>query len=398
MYPHCSLKVHINMTELIIFVSTLRGGGAERVAVQLANNLPPRISRKLITVYATESAYPVCELPIFLCSHHSARILRVVTLPLIFLRYLHLVHYLKPKVVISILPLENLLNIFGSTIMQTVQIVCVHGMPSNTYSTFDSILKKILYLLSKYYPVKIVAVSHGVKNELIEIYRVPSEKISVIYNPIDIAAVSTLALEPVKELIFDSNNPTLITAGRLNNVKGQWHLIRAFAELRRRCRCRLIICGVGPEDTYLINLAAELHISDDVIFLGWCNNPYKYMSKSTVFVQSSLSEALPNVLVEALACGCPVVAANCSSGIEEILGSDNTCGFLAEKMTGIRHTADEPLDFGEQSLLFYMKKILNDPDLRESMSKAGKERAKLFDMEVGIRKYTELIEELSKKA
>ena len=129
-----------------------------------------------------------------------------------------------------------------------------------------------------------------------------------------------------------------------------------------------------------------------MVFLGWQENPYKYMKKSTVFVQSSLSEALPNVLVESLACGCPVVAAGCSRGIEEILGSDDRCGFIVEKMSGERYSAKDALDAGELDLYNAMLWVLRDVSLRADMSEACKERAKMFDLDIGIHKYVELIE------
>ena len=124
---------------------------------------------------------------------------------------------------------------------------------------------------------------------------------------------------------------------------------------------------------------------------NWQENPYKYMARSTVFVLPSLSEALPNVLTEAMASGCPVISANCSPGVREIIGEHNEYGLLAEPMTGIRHAADEPLDSGEESLLTLMRRVIDDKELREEYIRRGKERAEFFSVERRIKEYEEFI-------
>lgn len=275
--------------------------------------------------------------------------------------------------------------------MHIQPIISVHGMPSNNYGVIYKIIKYIVFLLAKYTNTNIIAVSNGVKNELVQLYNIPVAKITVIYNPIDIDTISNLALKPVDEYLFETKIPIIITVGRLNKVKGQWHLLRVFAELQKTYPCQLVLCGEGPEKEYLQILARELNILDHVLFLGWCDNPYKYMANSTLFVQSSLSEALPNVLVEALCCGCPVVAANCSSGIVEIIGSDEKYGLLSEKMSGNQYSINEPLDLSEQHLLIQMKRVLSDSQLRGTLHKNGMERAKYFSTEVRIKEYEELI-------
>lgn len=260
---------------------------------------------------------------------------------------------------------------------------------------FYTNIKEDFDFLLKITNTSAIAVSNGVKNELVILYGVNYQKIHVIHNPIDVIQINKLSLEEVKTEIFNHKVKTIITVGRLSSVKGQWHILRVFAELRRTIQCRLVLCGEGPELEYLMNLTIDLGVKEDVVFLGWSKNPYKYVARADLFVLSSLSEALPNVLVEAMAVGCPVVAANCSEGIEEILGFDNSCGFVTNKMTGIYHVADEPLDEGELSMLYFIQKILYNPDLRESMSRRCKERAQMFDLNRGIQKYTDMIDKIN---
>lgn len=102
-------------------------------------------------------------------------------------------------------------------------------------------------------------------------------------------------------------------------VKSYDTLIRAFARLRKTLQARLIIAGEGPERATLEELAKSLGVVDDVDMPGFVQNPFAYMSRASVFVLSSTYEGLPNALIEAMACGCPVVSTNCPSGPEEIL-------------------------------------------------------------------------------
>jgi glycosyltransferase involved in cell wall biosynthesis len=96
-------------------------------------------------------------------------------------------------------------------------------------------------------------------------------------------------------------------------------MLRALVVLRSRRAVKLAILGEGPERPSLETLIAELGLSDDVRLLGFQTNPYAYMARAAGFVLSSLWEGFPNVLVEALACGCRVVSTDCPSGPAEIL-------------------------------------------------------------------------------
>lgn len=398
--------------DLFILISSLEGGGAEKVAVEIANNLPVAISRNVITIYDAASAYSLSSNHTSLVHNSQSIIKKNLSQIVALFRYISLIRQNQTKISLSMIALDNLLNIITCQITKSYPIISVHEMPSHKFTIGTALKRRIVFTFARYIDIRIVAVSEGVKCELIEIHKVPAEKIIVIHNPINIELILSLADESMEKntlknqsncnIEFESNFESkdgiqsIITVGRLDDVKGQWHLIRAFAEIRKKHACQLLVCGEGYLREYLTALVKECGVADDVIFIGWQNNPYKYVAKSTLFVTSSLSESFGNVLVEAMAVGCPVVAANCSKSISEVLGSDNSCGYITKNMTGIRHAANEPLDEGEIDLVFAMDKILSDEKLRKQMSIACKERAKLFDLDVGIKKYTELFEEIMK--
>ena len=299
----------------------------------------------------------------------------------------------RPGVVISILEWDNFLNILTSKLYHHSVILSVHSMPSHHCSGKynQRIIPKITYCIAKKYHIPIVAVSQGVKDELISLFKLDDNQVSVIYNPIDINLISRLSEEPVEPWVFLTDIPTLITVGGLKNVKAQWHILRVFSELRKRIRCRLIICGDGNLRTFLERMSYEYSVANDVLFIGWQDNPYKYMSKSTVFVSSSLSESFGNVIVEAMACGCPPIVSNCSPAMEEILGSDSLCGIIVSKMSGIKHSPSTPLDETEFSLYEGIYNILMNPTMRETMANECKNRAKYFSLDSSIRDYEEFI-------
>jgi len=134
------------------------------------------------------------------------------------------------------------------------------------------------------------------------------------------AAFYAKADAPVEHPWFQPNQPPVILGvGRHHFQKGFDTLLRAFARVRQQMPARLVILGEGPERPNLERLAAELGVAADVDLPGFDPNPFRYMRWAGVFVLSSRYEGLPNVLIQALACGCPVVSTDCPSGPSEIL-------------------------------------------------------------------------------
>jgi glycosyltransferase involved in cell wall biosynthesis len=111
----------------------------------------------------------------------------------------------------------------------------------------------------------------------------------------------------------------ILGVGRLTRLKDFATLIRAFAEVRRGRVARLMILGEGEEQAALEALVGELGLVDDVALPGFRGNAVAYMARSALLVLSSLSEALPTVLIEALAVGTQVVSTDCPNGPREIL-------------------------------------------------------------------------------
>ncbi|MEM3714770.1 MAG: glycosyltransferase [Nitrososphaeria archaeon] len=308
------------MRKIAFFIPALEGGGAERVVVNLVKQFVKLDFEIHLLLSFAKGSY-LKEVPdnVRIFDFKSRHVL--YSLP-------KLVRYLrdeKPYAIVSSLNHANLVVILAKLISKsrTKLLVREDSTPSKELKNNSSIKSKFLPLLMKaLYPYAdaVVAVSEGVKEDLVKFVKVPQEKVKVIYNPVINESIFEKAKEKVDHSWFcGERSPVIISVGRLTKAKGFETLIRAFSLVRNEIDARLVILGEGEERKSLENLGRELGISEYIWMPGFAENPYKYMSRSSVFVLSSIYEGFGNVLVEALALGLPVVSTDCKSGPREIL-------------------------------------------------------------------------------
>lgn len=307
---------------MAFLIGTLSDGGAERVVSNLSLYLPDEIEREII-LFGSKSKidYPYEGNIIYLDSDSPKGL---ISKCLTFLkRILALKKFKKQNkdtLMISFLEYPNLMNTLSG--ITNNSIVSVRNFMSVKHSRglksfFWNATIKYLYKKVR----NIVVVSNEMKNDLIENYQIPSEKIIVIYNSYPIEKIVKSSEEEMT-IEYNSifNNPTIITAGRLENQKGQQHLLNAFSIVKKKIpNAQLVLLGEGNLETNLRTLSKELNIEDNVHFLGFQSNPFKFISRSKVFVMTSYFEGFPNALAEAMACRIPVISTDCKSGPREIL-------------------------------------------------------------------------------
>jgi glycosyltransferase involved in cell wall biosynthesis len=176
----------------------------------------------------------------------------------------------------------------------------------------------------------IIAVSESLAEDLSATSGLPRQRILTVHNPIVGPEIAARAAEPVDHPWLQPSEsaakPVVLGVGRLSQQKDFPTLLRAFARLLATRPVRLIILGESnpPGDTpaamaALRELAARLGIAADVNFPGYTANPFAYMARASLLALSSRVEGLPTVLIEAMACGCPIVSTDCPSGPAEIL-------------------------------------------------------------------------------
>jgi len=166
----------------------------------------------------------------------------------------------------------------------------------------------------------VVAVSRGTADALVAQGRYPADRIHVINNPVVDDTFDARSRKPATHPWLQSKSePVIVAAGSHAAVKGYDVLLRAFAWVRLRRPCRLILFGEGALTESYRRLAAELKVDGYVSLPGFAGNLPAEIRRADLFVVSSHCESFSIVLVEALACGVPVVATNCPSGPPEIL-------------------------------------------------------------------------------
>lgn len=187
------------------------------------------------------------------------------------------------------------------------------------YPSVDMVLTEMVLRRADRY----VAVSKGVMDDLITVFGFPCKLIDVIYNGIDFDQIKVEAARshpvdlPID--ILEKRCPLIVSVGRLTAQKGQNLLLKAFRLVLDKVESRLVILGEGENLDALQQLAADLRIKDKVLFLGWRRDLFPILFRCDVFALSSLYEAFPMVLLEAMALGLPVVASDCPHGPFESL-------------------------------------------------------------------------------
>ncbi len=319
---------------IALFTKDFRGGGAERVMVNLARGLSDQSDIEVDMIVCKAAGPNLALVP------SGVRVVdlkcrqMLTSLP-------SLVKYIareKPVAILSALEHANVIAIAARSIAksQSRMVISVHNCLSQDIVGSKNIKKRFeLPFIRAFYPFAdaIVAVSNGVADDLAELTRIKRADIDVIYNPVVSDALIQRSHESLDHPWFSEGQPPVVlNVGRLTYQKDQAMLIRAFSKLRRKHQARLLILGDGEERESLERLAKEngLKIGNDgdLLLPGFVENPYKYMAKSAVFALSSRFEGLPTVLIEALACGSAVVSTDCPSGPSEILDGEKW-GLLA---------------------------------------------------------------------
>jgi glycosyltransferase involved in cell wall biosynthesis len=213
----------------------------------------------------------------------------------------------------------------------------------------------------------IVATSRGVAEDLVDSFGAPSARVHVVPNPVDLAAVAAAAQEPLDRTIQARwKPPVIVAAGRLAEAKNYPLLIDAFALLRERMPASLFILGKGDEESALREMIQVRGLGDVVHLCGFQTNPWKYIARADVFALTSRYEGFGNVVVEAMACGVPVVATS-SPGTRDIVSS-GVDGLLVE-----RH---EPAAVAEA-----LARVLTDGDLRTRMIETARRNVERYRIE-----------------
>lgn len=296
--------------------------------VAIANNLARRNFPTQLVIIKPELTYQAeLDSAVELVNLNTHRIWRSV-LPLA--RYLQRE---RPAVLMATLVEANMAAVLARRIARVPCRLVIReaSTPSQALVRSRSWKKRIAgVLLPRLYRYAdtVIAVSEGMYRDLTEVMRVPPHKVCLIRNPVPFSAIRQQMLAPLSHPWFESPKiPVVLSVGNLRRPKDYPTLLQAFALVRQAVDARLVILGEGAERPALEQLIDELRLRDVVMLPGFDPNPFRYMRRANLFVLSSRYEGFPNVLVQALACGCPVVSTDCQSGPRDIL-DDGRYGLL----------------------------------------------------------------------
>lgn len=373
--------------KIMFVIPSLEGGGAERVAtVLLGEFCKAKNVDTILVLFHKNIGYELPDNLKIICLNIGEYKNFAYTIIKFFLIIIKLIKILKrerPYSVLSFMDYANVIvmlsKIFSN--IKTKVAVSVHSSPTlylhkygrNFWDKATLVLMRFLYDKAN----RIITVSEFIKYDLISNFVINQSKVTVIYNPVDLDKIIVSSGEEASHTWFRDNIPVILSAGRLSKEKGFAYLIKAFAIVRQKTNVRLMILGQGCEETFLRGLSSEAGVDKDVVFLGFKQNPFMYMKRATIYVLSSLYEGFPVSLVEAMACGIPVISTMYNPGFNELVENEKN-GLLVP-------VADE------RALAVAMLRLLNNPEERRKYSAQAKESVRQFSIKQIVEQYKSVL-------
>lgn len=313
---------------VLFVIPTLTGGGAERVIVTLARYLDRRKFRVTLAVVDTRNAVMRDEVPadVDFIDLGGRRVRYAL------FRIVALVWRLRPDVVFSTLGHLNVALAMVRFLLprgvrtvarETTVVSCSLAMQKHR-AMWESLYRRFYRRHDE-----VICQSNYMRDDLVQNYAFPAPRARVIHNPVDIERIRTLASAPVALPELPANAIRLVAAGRLDREKGFDLLIEAL-RLLDDPTLHLSVLGDGPLAANLASQVSRNGLSQRIHFAGFQPNPFSWFARADLFVLSSLYEGFPNVVLEALACGTPVVAVPAPGGTREILDGVGGCVIARE--------------------------------------------------------------------
>ena len=355
----------------LFFLSDLDGGGAQRTTINLVRHWPgDRPQPTLAVARASGAGRPWLDgvEPVDLGSGRLRRSL----LPL-----RRLIRRRNPGVVYS--------TMVGANIIAATSLIGLGNPPplvareTNSHRAREdlSFAQRAAAGWAYRRAAAVIALSEGVRGELIEDCRLEPGRVATIHNPVDVEDFRSRAIGAARP--WQGDGPVVVAAGRLVRQKGFDILLRAFAAMRAS-EARLAILGEGPERGALATLAGELGLSERIIMPGHVADPAPWFAHAAAFALSSRWEGFGHVLVEAMACGAPAVAFDCPHGPVDII-EDGETGLLVP-----------PQD--ASALAGALDRVIEDREFARRLGDAGRRAAGRFSAPAIARTYAALFDEL----
>jgi glycosyltransferase involved in cell wall biosynthesis len=297
--------------KLLLLIPHLGGGGAERVIAQLAAHLDPQRFEVHLGLIAQDFPGPE-RLPDSVEIHRLGcdRVRRAGP------ALLRLAWMVQPEVILSgMAHLNFLLLLLRPLLPRRIRLLIRQNTTASAAA--DTWLKRLPYRYLYPRGDGILCQSQAMADDLAENFSIARGKLIVLANPIDMMKAASASPQPV----WPAHAwPRLLTVGRLSREKGLDLLLRGLPSILQQFpKVQVAVLGVGPEASSLQDLCEELGLKNAVTFAGHRQNPADFYADTTLFVQPSRYEGMPNALLEAAAAGLPIVATPSSQGVCDLL-------------------------------------------------------------------------------
>jgi glycosyltransferase involved in cell wall biosynthesis len=359
--------------KILVVIPSLRRGGAERTVALITREWARDHDVTIAVFDASDQAFPAAETARTVdlqCPASRSAVGKTSNAITRIRRLSSLIRSEAPDRIITFMESANFPSILACLSARRLPdlTVSVRNNP-HVFPTYYRFLIPLLYR----WPGRIVTGSEGVRHALISEFNIPTHKILAIPNPIDAVAMQRAAALPIRDRIPEK--PFVLGVGRLVPQKGFDLLVKAWHQSKTASDHVLLILGEGPERERLTKLVRDLGMQGTVRMPGSMASPPPYMRAARCFVLSSRYEGWPNVVMEAMACECPVVAFDCPYGPSEII-EDGRSGVLVnpENVEALARAMDE---------------VIGNKNTRARLARLGQERVAEFDSEVVARRWLE---------
>jgi glycosyltransferase involved in cell wall biosynthesis len=306
--------------DLAIFLPSARAGGAEKAMIALAGGLARRgLHVELIFAQAEGPFLADIDSRVHVHNLNAGRVRRAIPRLALCLRRR------PPRWLIGVMAHAGAAALLARMLARapTQVVVSLQNLPEYILLRSGKPIDRLISLLCvRLFPraERVVTIACAVADDVARVFGLPRDEIEVIPNPLHLEEIDHSTQGPLDHPWFEPGEPpVLLNVGRLTPQKDHATLLRAFRRLLDERPARLLILGEGEERPALERLARELSLTDSVSLPGFAANPYAYMKRARLYVSSSAWEGLPVVLLEALACGMPIVSTDCPGGPTEVL-------------------------------------------------------------------------------